>query len=231
MVEAILFWVVAVASVLAALGVVLHRSIVYSALFLIVVFMSIAAVFVLNNADFLAVAQTLVYGVGLTIVLLFGVMFTGDRVSRSIPKSTLTACVVVAALFLGVVLAGISAPGFLVREPSVTMITTLQDQGTTGLLGELLFSRYVLPFELVSILLLAGMIGAIVVAKKSFKAETEAPGCFDINPESRLSEEAYREWEAFERKAEPAQHLAHEQAVMQPPETASVGAKNNEEQG
>ncbi|MBY0405497.1 MAG: NADH-quinone oxidoreductase subunit J [Cyanobacteria bacterium] len=199
-IDSIIFWVFALLSVGGALGVVLHRSIIYSALFLIVVFMSIAGFFVLNNADFLAIAQTIVYGVGLTIVMIFGVMFTGDR---DLNDDTVSAsrkwAFAFIALMSGAVL--ISSVYQLVRHvikpywmtpASDEVIQTLQTSGSTPMLGKLLFQDYVLPFEIASILLLVAMIGAIIIAKKKFADVEDGFGelKFEINTESDLNAEA-----------------------------------------
>jgi NADH:ubiquinone oxidoreductase subunit 6 (subunit J) len=201
--DSTIFWVFATLSVLAALGVVLHRSIIYAALFLIVVFMSIAGIFVLNNADFLAIAQTIVYGVGLTIVMIFGVMFTGDRLFKdgAVPRSQYLAYTFIALLSFGVLLSGVltlfqGREQFLYPQwqvaPSAATINILQTQGSTPMLGALLFQKYLLPFEVASILLLVAMVGAIVLAKKRFTSEEEVLGLtkFDLNTESDLNPEA-----------------------------------------
>jgi len=174
LIDNLIFWAFAVLSVGAALGVVFHRSVIYAALFLVVVFFSIAGVFLLNNADFLAVAQTIVYGVGLTIVILFGIMFTGDRLFQDSPvtRRQFLAFMIIAALTL--VLFIPAALNYYPAIPTPTeLITVLKTEGTTRLLGRSLFSTYALPFELASILLLLAMVGAIVISKKTFVDEPE----------------------------------------------------------
>lgn len=155
-----------------AFGVVFHRSIVYSALMLIVVFLSIAGIFVLNNADFLAIAQTIVYGVGLTIIILFGVMFTGDRPELNKPP---VAWQVAAYYVVGLMVLALLLSGALQAYPEQALrpewIATLQAEGTTRTLGLALFQNHVLAFELASVLLLLAMVGAIVLAKKHFEGE------------------------------------------------------------
>lgn len=188
--ESAIFWVFAALSVLAALGVVFHRSIVYAALFLIGVFLSIAGIFVLNNADFLAVAQTVVYGVGLTIVILFGIMFTGDRLfqDRAVTKRQLIAYLLVAGMTFALLLpTALYAYNVLPTPPMLVGI--LQRDGSTALLGWSLFNQYPLPFELASVLLLGAMVGAILISKKSFDAEAEAIK-YQLNRPSHLTDEA-----------------------------------------
>jgi NADH:ubiquinone oxidoreductase subunit 6 (subunit J) len=201
--DSTLFWICAALSVAFGLGVVLHRSIIYAALFLIVVFMSIAGIFVLNNADFLAISQVIVYGVGLTIVLIFGVMFTGDKpYTDKLPKSQVWAKRVVLALTALTMLAGVSF--VLLYRPkaamvpwlspySPQMIQELATYGSTRQLGLLLFSRYLLPFEIASILLLVAMMGAIILSKKTLSTEEDilitGSTKFEINQNSFVGED------------------------------------------
>ena len=194
MFESTLFWIFATVAVSAALGVVLAPSVLYSALCLIVVFFSIAAFFLLNNADFLATAQVLVYGVGLTIVMLFGIMFTGDtplsaragRLGRLLIAS-ISAVALFALLFINVL-------GFNVKQlpASVEWIRELHEQGSTLAIGQLIFSKYVLPFEVASILLLGAMIGAIMLSKKTFTPQE--PGLTFSIEEGRLKPQLTAEW-------------------------------------
>lgn len=176
MLDSAIFWVFAVLSVGAALGAVFNRSIIYSALCLIAVFMSIAGVFVLNNADFLAIAQIIIYAVGLTILMLFAIMFTGDKVmdKQKVNRTGRLAYGIIAAYVFTLLLRGVMGNAH-VATPNMSpeMAMQLSAQGSTTLLGELLFNKYALPFELASLLLLAAMIGAIVIAKKRFAESDE----------------------------------------------------------
>lgn len=191
------FWLFAGLMIAGALGVVFHRSIVYSALMLLVTFLAIAGIFVLLNAPFIAAAQILVYGVGLTIVLIFGIMLTGDKpfqdpVGHERPRRYWLIPGVVGAAFLGFLLWAMLYPNaqltainglFISRVDPTTPDPTslpgvqaiLADGGITHI-AQLLFSRYLVPFELASILLLLAMIGAIILSKRTFpEEEGEAP--------------------------------------------------------
>lgn len=171
MLDSAIFWVFAVTAITAALGAVLNRSIIYAALCLIAVFMSIAGFYVLNNADFLAIAQIIIYAVGLTIMMLFAIMFTGDKPmeSHKVNRTARLASGIVIAYVFALLLRGVLM-GRSISMPVMSAETAarLASEGSTTMLGELLFSKYALPFELASILLLAAMIGAIVIAKKRF---------------------------------------------------------------
>ena len=180
--------------VLSALGVVFHRSIVYSALFLLLCFLSIAGFFVTLNAPFIAAAEILVYAVGLTIVLIFGVMLTGDIPPETLPGAIKVSplnrvfAVVGTLLMIDLLLAGIfnfaylqlgPLPGPLLNVPERTaaMISLLPgaqaimtDGGVTHI-GLLLFNQYAVPFELASVLLLLAMVGAILLSKRTYPEE------------------------------------------------------------
>jgi len=171
MLDSAIFWVFAIIGVGAALGAVFNRSVINAALCLIAVFMSIAGFYVLNNADFLAIAQIIIYAVGLTIIMLFAIMFTGDKPMdlQKVNRTSRLAYGIIIAYVLALMLRGsASLPTAALPNVAPDLVMRIKTEGSTILLGELLFSQYALPFELASILLLAAMIGAIVIAKKRF---------------------------------------------------------------
>ncbi len=225
MVDSIIFWAFAIVSITAALGAITCRSIINAALCLIAVFFSIAGFFLLNNADFLAIAQIIIYAVGLTIIMLFAIMFTGDKAFAKNPDNRnfrlvnrVVAVYAVALLFW--LVSKLSFAGAFGPGPEIGGI--LATKGSTPALGLLLFKDYALPFELASILLLAAMIGAIVIAKKRFTGSSE-----DLQGEMRLpldtssapSEEASAAWQAERMGASP------ESAVPENKSDEPVGAK------
>ncbi len=184
------FWAFAALMIGGALGVVLHRSIVYSALLLLVTFLSISAIFVLLNAPFIAAAQILVYAVGLTIVLIFGIMLTGDKpfvdpVGQERPKRFWMIPAAVSAATLGFLVWALMAPnlvantisGLFIQQvdpataSSLAGVQAIQTDAGLSHIGQLLFSKYLIPFELASILLLLAMIGAIILSKRQFPEE------------------------------------------------------------
>jgi len=188
MVDSAIFWTFAVMAVAGALGALLSRSIIYAALCLITVFLSIAAFFILNNADFLAIAQIIIYAVALTIIMLFAIMFTGDRPMENRPSSALmrTVSALTALYVFGLLAYAAVKMGASGGLPMPQLAADMAKVGSTELLGLQLFSAqfdsaagqhagYALPFELASILLLVAMIGAIIIAKKRF-AETDELG-------------------------------------------------------
>ncbi|HEY9687301.1 MAG TPA: NADH-quinone oxidoreductase subunit J [Coleofasciculaceae cyanobacterium] len=241
MVDSAIFWAIALFSVGAALGAVLSRSIINAALCLIVVFLSIAGVFVLNNADFLAIAQVIIYAVGLTIIMLFAIMFTGDRPlpqQRSNPVARIASGIVVLYIFgllIRAVAGAFPANASLSRTPE--FIQTMATQGSTTELGKLLFMTYAMPFEIASILLLAAMIGAIIIAKKRFveTSELETGLRFEIDRESAPSEEAIEAIRASRQIGSPTdQRLSPQMEIggleeTEPATMVGVGTREGEQ--
>lgn len=178
-VYSLFFYIIAFILIIAALGVVLLPRIVYSAVSMIVAFLSVAGIFVLLNADFLAASQIIIYAVGITIVMIFAIMLTGKLSDKKLwiafAPRTLFAFAISGAFFVSILFAItngftlIKTNGniFSASIPAAQTIETLQNEGTTGILGKALLTKYVLPFEILSFLLLAAIIGAIVMTKKS----------------------------------------------------------------
>lgn len=193
MVESTLFWIFAAVAVVSALGVVLNRSIIYSALCLLSLFMTIAGFFFLNNTDFLGIAQILVYAVGLTIILLFAIMFTGDRqvMDKPVPRPLLLAYGIIGAYTFAVLIRATLFPfsqEFVM--PGSPLAQAMEVQGSTNLLGQLMFTRYVLPFELASMLLLGAMIGAIILALRTLITTDLGDTKLTLDTAATLTDEA-----------------------------------------
>lgn len=163
----LVFFVFALLAIGGALGVVIARNMIHSALYLIVSLFGGAGMFVLLAAPFLAVVQVMVYIGAIVILIIFAVMLTrGMAQTKEIynPQwwlSGLLALVLLALIGLGVLLP--------VWGPSGTNVAGAVSEVTTGVadLGVALVdgNQYVLPFEVASLLLTAAMIGAIVVAR------------------------------------------------------------------
>ena len=162
--EWVFFALFGVLALVGSAGVILSRNAVYSALFLLLNFAATALLFLLLGAQFLALAQVLVYAGAIVVLFIFVVMLIGnetvdDFIARERPW-----------LRLGAV--GFFAVFILVAGYS--MITTgwqaargLADYGAVESVGKLLYTRYLLPFELASVILLAAMIGAIILAART----------------------------------------------------------------
>lgn len=160
--EAILFWTLAVISVLSAIGLVVAKNPVHSVLLLIVTFFTIAGLYVLLNAQFLAVVHIIVYAGAIMVLFLFVIMLMNLNASGEPQKNNLVkfAGVVSGGLLLLVLVAALRTADTGALMQGSTDIGLIQN------LGKTLFSDFVLPFEVSSILFLSAMIGAIVIGKK-----------------------------------------------------------------
>jgi NAD(P)H-quinone oxidoreductase subunit 6 len=171
--QLICFAALSAAVVLGALGVVLLPNIVYSAFLLGGVFLSVAGLYLMLNASFVAAAQVLVYVGAVNVLILFAIMLVNKREDLSdIPG-------------LGVrrVLSGLVCGGLFTLLLRVAFTTPWALPGplpvgeeATIRIGEHLFSDYLLPFELASVLLLMAMIGAIVLARRDVLSQDVITG-------------------------------------------------------
>ncbi len=165
--QEVVFWVFAVAMSLAALRVVTSSNVVHAALYLVGTLMGAAALYVLLFAEFVAWVQVLVYVGAIVVLMLFGLMLTRAPIGKAHfdNNQRLLAAVVAGALF------GVTSY-IMVRAFDGTDVNFARTVGTkAGGLGEVIFSAYILPFEVVSMLLLAALVGAIVVARKDEEVE------------------------------------------------------------
>ena len=185
----IVFWLLSVMAVGGALGVVMVPDLFRAALLLIVVFIAVAGFFVLLSAEFLAVVQVLIYVGAIAILLIFAIMLTRDVQRGNLPNRLQIPAVVFSALLFSALVAVAVDTQWeflpdsdqgrveLVQTNSVTTLTgeVLIDEGVTGTeeqsevqesgLADLLIEDFVLPFEAVSVLLLAALIGALVLVR------------------------------------------------------------------
>jgi NADH-quinone oxidoreductase subunit J len=156
-----IFYILAAFTVWAAAVVVLGKNIVRAAVALIFTFCGMAALYVLLDAEFLAAVQVLIYVGGITILLLFAIMLT-SRISsanaRVINDQVVLSAIAATGILVGLIYAAMRGIPALSGPPRLPE--------TTPFLGRALLTTYALPFEVVSILLLAGMVGAIILARK-----------------------------------------------------------------
>lgn len=161
----IIFLAVAALVLGSAVMVVTTRNLVHAALWLVVALFGVAVVFVLLTAGFLAVAQVVIYIGAIAILFIFAVMLT-RRVMQDVGPQTNTtwwlAALVSAALFVGLVLMLRTWPEFRALPPDlVASLNPVADLGASLVSP----NAYLIPFELASVLLLAALIGAIVIAR------------------------------------------------------------------
>ncbi|HYP02930.1 MAG TPA: NADH-quinone oxidoreductase subunit J [Cyanobium sp.] len=162
-IQQICFLVLSAAVLLGALGVVLLPNIVYSAFLLGGVFLAVAGLYLLLNASFVAAAQVLVYVGAVNVLILFAIMLVNKKENLApIPGLALRRVLsgtVCGGLFLLLLRVAFTTPWALPGPLPVGEEATIR-------IGEHLFSDYLLPFELASVLLLMAMIGAIVLARR-----------------------------------------------------------------
>ena len=164
MVDTFVFIVAAVVCLVGALGVVLARNPVHSALMLVMTLFGVAVQFVAQEAHFLAAVQVIVYAGAIVVLFLFVIMLMDPKEAEYRRYRKIATCVgTLAIIGLGFIIAGtVRGAAPLTRETIA---------GETADLGKLLFTEYLLPFEIVSVLLLVAMVGCILLSKR----EEEAP--------------------------------------------------------
>ena len=158
---AIMFYILAAAALSAAVGIILSKRTLYSMLFALVVFLSVAGIYFMLNAPFNATAQIAIYGVGVCLLLVFVIMLTSHKLDAQIylgfRPSTLLGLVGLGFIFLSTaIFLGIDIGSFIV-EP------VKNPADTTVLIGMALLKNYVLAFELLSIFLLVVLVGIAAV--------------------------------------------------------------------
>ena len=153
-----LFVIVAIFTLGGALGVVSTRNVVHAALFLLLSLLGAAGAYLLLFAEFLALVQVLIYGGAVTIVVLFAVMLTRSSEYPRITDNPQWPLGLLTATVLSVVL---GAAFWLAPETA----TQPQAPAFTDL-GQSLFTKWALPFEIASLVLLVALIGAIIIARQ-----------------------------------------------------------------
>ncbi len=160
------FYALAAVTVVSALGVVLSRNVVHSALLLTASFIGVGCLYIYIGAEFMGAVQFLVYGGAVAILVVMAVMLTRrDDMAHSNPSRSighqLKAAVVAGGVFLTMALTALLSP---FQESPAEL-----GDSTTGL-ADLMLTKYVLPFEVAAILLLIAMIGAVILAKGADEA-------------------------------------------------------------
>lgn len=161
MMEQIVFYLFAFVIIVSALAVVTMRNIFHCALFLILCLFSVAGIYVMLHAEFLAVVQVLLYVGAVAILIIFAIMLTSKLAGREVQMTN-------EHTFIGAFLSLVLVFGLTVSLASTLFhqADTLPASQSAFEIGRLLMTEYVLPFELVSALLLAALIGAIVIARR-----------------------------------------------------------------
>jgi NADH-quinone oxidoreductase subunit J len=181
--DTLIFYILAAVSVLTAIGMVASANPVHSAIFLIICFFNVGGIFVMLGAEFLAAVQVIVYAGALLVLVLFVLMLVDPddlpefHGARPIQRNV--------GVLLGLVLflevgAAIITRGVMGAQGNADAATVAIVGGNTQAVGNTLFSQFLLPFEIVSIVLLVGVIGAIVLALPERLVDKERRGTISL---------------------------------------------------
>ncbi len=167
-VQIVSFGILAAMMIGAALGVVLLSNIVYSAFLLAGVFVSIAGMYLLLNADFVATAQVLIYVGAVNVLILFAIMLVNKREDFAPIRNGWVRPALTAVVSLG--LFALLSTMILATPWSLSTGVTPGNDSIISI-GQHFFTDFLLPFELASVLLLMAMVGAIILARREFLPE------------------------------------------------------------
>jgi NADH-quinone oxidoreductase subunit J len=157
----VLFYVFALLTIASAVYVVTVKNIIYSAIALFVTLFSVAALYILLRADFIAVTQIMVYIGGILILLIFGIMLTHKITDVDLTTKNLNS--IPAVIFT----VGITTIIIIIMLTTKWRIAVpVNDESTINQIGKLMLTNYLLPFEVASIVLLIALIGSAMYARK-----------------------------------------------------------------
>jgi len=155
------FWLIAAITVISAAFVVLNNQLVYSAIALLFTLFGVAGLYVFLWADFIAGVQLLVYVGGILVLIIFGIMLT-NRISsvrishKSVQQGVGGAVIIWLFIFLSIV---------ILKTPWLNQ-TAMEPASSVAQVGKLLLMKYLLPFEVISVLLLGALIGAATLSRE-----------------------------------------------------------------
>ena len=159
----ITFFILALISTVSALGMILSRNAIYSAIYLIVNFITVAIFYLLLGGAFIAVSQVAVYAGAIMVLFLFVIMLLG---AEKLGQAQTLAWQRPLAIILGLGLAA-ETLYVLFGQADISVSSALPEGfGSPAAIGAMLFRQYLLPFEVTSVLLLVAMIGAIVLTQR-----------------------------------------------------------------
>jgi len=160
MTEQIAFWPLAIILVGSALAVVLSKNLFHAVLWLALALTGTAGIFLLLDAEFLAAVQLLLYAGGIITIVVFAIVVTerliGERLTQT--NMRIGGAVLVCAVLLGFIVV-------VLRRHALPAVRPEMPGDLTRLIGQTVLTQYVLPFELLAVLMLAGMLGAIYFAR------------------------------------------------------------------
>lgn len=164
----VLFIILAVVAVGAGVAVVLNRNPVHSALFLVVNFFALAVLFLMLNAEFLAAVQVIVYAGAIMVLFLFVIMLLSVRGEEDLPdrlKRMRPAALAFSLALLAEVVA-VTRTDFITGSREGITSEVIARIGSVRIIGESLYTNYLFPFEVTSVLLLIAIVGAIYLGKR-----------------------------------------------------------------
>jgi|TARA_Y100000994_G_scaffold71681_1_gene58708 NADH-quinone oxidoreductase subunit J len=162
----IVFWVLATLSIVSAVLVIHLKSIFRSALMLLVSFVGVAGIFAILNAEFLAIVQVLIYGGGITVLIIFAIMMTtdvdqGNQSNKIQLLALLSAISILGVLTYSIIQAQWKVLPSTLPEPMIDVFVN-----SPAYLGHLLLNEFVLAFEIAGVLLLAVVVGALSLVRE-----------------------------------------------------------------
>lgn len=173
MLELILFYIFGSIAVVSAILVITRKNIVHSAVFLAATLLSVAGIFLTLHAEFLAGVQVMVYVGGILVLFVFVIMLISVERSvteRQFNKQWMVALIAAAALIVEFGYGIYRGKDSFVLPPAETPVADTLT-GNTQAVGMALFTNYLLPFEIASILLLVAIVGAVVLAKRKTQVD------------------------------------------------------------
>jgi NADH-quinone oxidoreductase subunit J len=159
----IIFWFLSALALVGAIGVISSKNPIYSVLWLIVVFFAISGHYVLMNAQFLAIVNIIVYAGAIMVLFLFVVMLMNLNADAEPIKNVYMK---MAGVISGLTLMIVFVAALSASEQHSTILRPGTSVGLIKNLGLALFNKYVVPFEISSVLFLSAMVGAVVIGKK-----------------------------------------------------------------
>lgn len=172
-----LFFAMAAVIIISALGVVINRNTVYAALCLIANLLTVAGLFAMLDAHFLAVAQVIVYTGAIMVLFLFVIMLLNLKLESSarIGLATNILCWVLGLIFVRVLAKTLWSVMSVEKNSPLEFLAGPELQGTVKAVGHLLYTEYLFPFEASSVLLIAAIVGAVMLAKRRTGGKDLAP--------------------------------------------------------
>lgn len=159
----ILFWFLTALALSGAIGVISSRNPIYSVLWLIVVFFAISGHYILMNAQFLAIVNIIVYAGAIMVLFLFVVMLMNLNSDAEPVKNVYMK---MAGIVSGLTLMIVLIAAFADAESTQAVMYRGSSVGLIKNLGNALFNKYVIPFEISSVLFLSAMVGAVIIGRK-----------------------------------------------------------------